>query len=47
VLNEETREQFEIPVRGQDVLQTSWSYDHQYLALRMRESISVFKIDCQ
>lgn len=47
ILNDQTKEQFEIPARGDDVLQSAWSYDHQYLALRMRESIHVFRTNCQ
>ncbi len=46
ILNTQDKSQFELPLRGGDILQSLWSADGSYLALRKEESIEVYKIDC-
>ncbi len=46
ILDDQTKEQFEIPIVGPDIWQVSWSYDARFVAIRLRESLAVYKIDC-
>ena len=46
ILNDTTRQQFELPISADTVYQTAWSYDASYIAIRFRESLSVYKINC-
>lgn len=45
VINDETKQQFELPVNGGNILQTLWSADSRYLALRYEDRIRILAID--
>lgn len=44
VIREETKQQFQLPVDGRDVLQTRWSSDSHFLAIRFDERIEIYEI---
>ena len=46
ILNDETKQQFELPISAGSVNQTAWSYDGQYIAVRFLENLAVYKIEC-
>lgn len=45
IIREDTKQQFMLPVDGSDVLQTRWSYDSRFLAIRFEDSIEIYQID--
>jgi Tol biopolymer transport system component len=47
ILNDRENYQFELPVSGDTVLQSLWSADEQYIALRFSENIIIFKVQCK
>ncbi|HNY18450.1 MAG TPA: hypothetical protein PLQ28_00310 [Flexilinea sp.] len=47
ILNDKTKEQFELPITADKVLQTAWSHDAQFIAIRFAENLSVYKVNCK
>lgn len=47
ILNDRENYQFQLPVSGDTVLQSLWSADEQYLALRFSENINIYKVRCK
>ena len=45
IIREETKQQYQLPVNGRDVLQTRWSFDSRFLAIRFEDSIEIYKIE--
>ena len=39
------KQQYQLPVNGRDVLQTRWSFDSRFLAIRFEDSIEIYKIE--
>ena len=44
VIREETKEQYRLPIDGRDVLQTRWSSDSHFLAVRFEDRIEIYEI---
>lgn len=44
IIREETKQQYQLPVDGRDVLQTRWSADSRFLAIRYEDSIEIYEI---
>ena len=44
IIREENKQQFQLPVDGRDVLQTRWSYDSRFIAVRFEDSIEIYEI---
>lgn len=44
IIREENKQQYQLPVDGRDVLQTRWSADSRFLAIRFEESIEIYDI---
>ena len=44
VIREETKQQFLLPVDGRDVLQTRWSADSRFLAVRFEDRIEIYQV---
>ena len=44
IIREENKQQFQLPVDGRDVLQTRWSYDSRFIAIRFEDSIEIYEI---
>lgn len=47
ILNEATKQQYKLEeVPGRGILQTAWSPDDRYIAIRRAEEIMIYKVDC-
>ncbi len=47
IIQESSKSQYELPVTdAAGILQTSWSYDAKYIALRYEESIQIYQLGC-
>ena len=44
IIREENKQQFQLPVDGRDVLQTRWSSDSRFIAIRFEDSIEIYEI---
>lgn len=44
IIRENTKEQYMLPVDGRDVLQTRWSADSRFIAIRFEDSIEIYEI---
>ncbi len=44
IIREETKQQYRLPVDGRDVLQTRWSPDSRFLAIRFEDNIEIYQI---
>lgn len=44
IIREDTKQQYQLPVDGRDVLQTLWSADSRFIAIRFEESIEIYQI---
>ena len=45
IIREESKQQFLLPLDGSDVLQTRWSYDSRFIAIRFEDSIEIYQVD--
>ena len=45
IIREDTKQQYLLPVDGSDVLQTRWSADSRFLAIRFEDSIEIYNIE--
>ena len=44
IIREETKQQYLLPVDGRDVLQTRWSADSRFIAIRFEERIEIYEV---
>lgn len=44
IIREDTKQQYAMPVDGRDVIQTRWSADSRFLAIRYEDSIEIFEV---
>ncbi len=44
ILKDDVKEQYKLPVDGWDVLQSRWSYDSRFIALRFEDAIQIFEV---
>lgn len=44
IIRESSKQQYQLPVDGRDVLQTRWSTDSRFLAIRYEDKIEVYEI---
>lgn len=44
IIREDTKEQYQLPIDGSDVLQTRWSSDSRFIAIRFEDSIEIYEI---
>jgi hypothetical protein len=47
ILNDQENYQFALPISGDTVLQSLWSADERFLALRFSEKISIYDVKCK
>ena len=47
IMNERTKRQYRLDITGFKLLQTAWSSDDRYIAIRYPEEIIVYKTDCR
>ena len=47
IMNDDTKQQYQLNVKGNGILQTLWSNDSNYLAIRYAENITIIRVDCQ
>ena len=46
ILYDQEKKQFELTIEGNRVLQSLWSYDSEFIALRTEDKIHIFKVNC-
>ena len=44
IIRESTKQQYQLPVDGRDVLQTLWSADSRFIAIRFEDHIQIYEI---
>ena len=44
ILKEDTKQQYKLPIDGDDVIQTRWSSDSRFLAVRYEDKIEIYEI---
>lgn len=44
ILKEDTKQQYRLPIDGDDVLQTRWSSDSRFLAVRFEDKIEIYNV---
>lgn len=44
IIREENKQQYQLPVDGRDVIQTRWSSDSRFLAIRYEDRIEIYEI---
>ena len=44
IIREKTKQQYQLPVDGRDVLQTRWSPDSRFIAIRFEDAIEIYEI---
>lgn len=44
ILKEGLQQQYKLPVDGSDVLQSLWSFDSRFIALRFEDAIEIFEV---
>ena len=44
IIREDSKQQYRLPVDGRDVIQTLWSSDARFLAIRYEDKIEIYEI---
>ena len=44
IIREENKQQYQLPIDGRDVLQTRWSADSHFIAIRFEDSIEIYEV---
>lgn len=44
IIREDSKQQYQLPVDGRDVLQTRWSADSRFIAIRFEDNIEIYEI---
>ena len=47
ILDDRTKQQYQLGIEGDGILQSAWSYDAKYLAIRYAEEILVYQVKCK
>lgn len=47
IVKEDSKEQYQLDIPGTGILETAWSFDHKYLAVRYDDSIMIINTECK